>query len=166
MEEHSKPLIFAVVCQAALLLQQISKCQLLSHVQLFVTPCTVTLQALLSKEFSRQEYQNRLPVPSPGIFPTQESNPGLPHCGRILYQLSHQGSPPGSTSATDPFIQGKGSVTLLLQLGRKAQVQAPNRDEDWPEVLSFWQKDCRGNVPFTSHHITGINCPIRLLYHC
>ena len=28
-----------------------------------------------------------------GIFPTQESNPGLPHCGQILYQLSHQGSP-------------------------------------------------------------------------
>ena len=28
-----------------------------------------------------------------GISPIQESNPGLPHCGRILYQLSHQGSP-------------------------------------------------------------------------
>ena len=28
-----------------------------------------------------------------GIFPTQGSNPGLPHCGRILYQLSHKGSP-------------------------------------------------------------------------
>ena len=28
-----------------------------------------------------------------GIFPTQESNPGLLHCGQILYQLSHQGSP-------------------------------------------------------------------------
>ena len=27
------------------------------------------------------------------IFPIQGSNPGLPHCGRILYQLSHQGSP-------------------------------------------------------------------------
>ena len=27
-----------------------------------------------------------------GIFPTQGSNPGLPHCGWILYQLSHQGS--------------------------------------------------------------------------
>ena len=24
-----------------------------------------------------------------GIFPTQGSNPGLPHCRRILYQLSH-----------------------------------------------------------------------------
>ena len=30
-----------------------------------------------------------------GIFPTQGSNPGLPHCRRILYRLSHQGSPPG-----------------------------------------------------------------------
>ena len=27
------------------------------------------------------------------IFPTQGSNPGLPHCRRILYQLSHEGSP-------------------------------------------------------------------------
>ena len=29
-----------------------------------------------------------------GIFPTQGSNPGLPHCRQILYQLSHQGSIP------------------------------------------------------------------------
>ena len=28
-----------------------------------------------------------------GIFLTQGSNPGLPHCRKILYQLSHQGSP-------------------------------------------------------------------------
>ena len=28
-----------------------------------------------------------------GIFPTQGSNPGLPHCRQILYQLSHWGSP-------------------------------------------------------------------------
>ena len=28
-----------------------------------------------------------------GIFPTQGLNPGLPYCRRILYQLSHQGSP-------------------------------------------------------------------------
>ena len=26
-----------------------------------------------------------------GIFPTQGSNPGLPHCRRLLYKLSHQG---------------------------------------------------------------------------
>ena len=28
-----------------------------------------------------------------GIFPTQGSNPGLPHGGQTLYQLSHKGSP-------------------------------------------------------------------------
>ena len=28
-----------------------------------------------------------------GIFPTQESNPGLPRCRQTLYRLSHQGSP-------------------------------------------------------------------------
>ena len=28
-----------------------------------------------------------------GIFPTQGLNPGLPHYRKILYQLSHQGSP-------------------------------------------------------------------------
>ena len=28
-----------------------------------------------------------------GIFLTQESNPGLPHCRWILYQLNHKGSP-------------------------------------------------------------------------
>ena len=28
-----------------------------------------------------------------GLFPTQGSNPGLPHCRQILYQLSHNRSP-------------------------------------------------------------------------
>ena len=31
-----------------------------------------------------------------GIFPTQESNPGLSYCRQILYSLSHQGSPAAS----------------------------------------------------------------------
>ena len=30
-----------------------------------------------------------------GIFLTQESNQGLLHCGRILHQMSYQGSPGG-----------------------------------------------------------------------
>ena len=28
-----------------------------------------------------------------GIFPMKEWNPGLPHCKRILYHVSHKGSP-------------------------------------------------------------------------
>ena len=44
--------------------------------------------------FSRQEYWSGLPCPPAGHpFPTQGSNPGLPHHRRILYHLSHQGSP-------------------------------------------------------------------------
>ena len=37
-----------------------------------------------------------------GIFPTQGSNPGLPHCGQILYQLSHQGSPKDKADRRPP----------------------------------------------------------------
>ena len=49
------------------------------------------LPGSLSTEFSRQQYCSRLPSPSPGDLPTQGSNPDLPHCRQILYQLSHQG---------------------------------------------------------------------------
>ena len=38
-----------------------------------------------------------------GIFPTQVSNPGLPHCRRILYQLSHKGNPRILEWVTYPF---------------------------------------------------------------
>ena len=44
-----------------------------SCVQLFATPWTVACQALLSMEFSRQEYWSGLPCPSPGDLP----NPGI-----------------------------------------------------------------------------------------
>ena len=38
-----------------------------------------------------------------GIFPTQGSNTGLPHCRRILYQLSHKGSPRILRWVANPF---------------------------------------------------------------
>ena len=37
--------------------------------------------------FSRQEYWSGLPFPSLGDLPDQGSNPGLPHCGQMLYRL-------------------------------------------------------------------------------
>ena len=44
----------------------------------------------------------------------------------------HVGQPCGKPrgKATDPLIHAKGSMTLLLQLGRKAHVHTPTRDED------------------------------------
>ena len=40
------------------------------------------------------------------IFPTQGSNPGLPHCGQILYQLSHNGSSRILEWVACPFSSG------------------------------------------------------------
>ena len=40
--------------------------QLFSHASLSVAPWSVSLQAPLSMEFSRQEYWSRLPFPTPG----------------------------------------------------------------------------------------------------
>ena len=64
-----------------------------SHVQLSVTLLTIVCQAPLSLGFSRQEYQSGLLFPSPGVFLTQGSNPGLMHCKQILYHLSHREKP-------------------------------------------------------------------------
>ena len=41
-----------------------------------------------------------------GIFPTQGSNPGLPHCRQILYCLSRQGSPRRLEWVAYPFSRG------------------------------------------------------------
>ena len=41
-----------------------------------------------------------------GIFPTQRSNPGLLHSRKILYQLSHQGSPTKLEWVAYPFSRG------------------------------------------------------------
>ena len=45
----------------------------LSRIQPFATPWTVTLQAPLSMGFSQQEYWSGLPFPPPGDLP----NPGI-----------------------------------------------------------------------------------------
>ena len=61
----------------------------LSHTRLFVTPWTVARQAPLSMEFSRKEYQNGLPFPSPGIFLTHGSNAHLLHWQADSLPLCH-----------------------------------------------------------------------------
>ena len=63
-----------------------------------LTPWTAACQAPLFMGFSRQEYWSGVHALLQGIFPTQGSTPGLPHC-RILYCLNQQGS---------PFLGGKG----------------------------------------------------------
>ena len=71
---------WALVCLCVIWASQVVlvvRWKSLSRVRLFATPWTIQ-----SMEFSRPEY-----------FPTQGSNPGLPHRRQILYQLSHKESP-------------------------------------------------------------------------
>src|SRR5574341_170886 len=64
------------------------------------------------------------------IFPTQGSNPGLPHCRQILYQLSLTGSP--------NLIQ---SCTLIMS------IKLEGKEELWdllkPQAPALEQPRCR-----------------------
>ena len=81
-------------------------------------------------------------------------------CGKASWE-SLVGKPRGK--ATDPLIHAKGSVTLLLHLGRKAHLHAPNRDEDclpWgdsrstPRSMSALERNPQVAVP-TPHKVLG-----------
>ena len=56
-------------------------------------PWTVAYHTPLSMAFSRQEYWSGLPFPFPGDLPDPGIEPRFPAVQKILYQLSHQGSP-------------------------------------------------------------------------
>ena len=86
------------------------KWKLLSRVRLFPTLWTIQ-----SVEFPRPEYWSRYLSLLQGIFPTQGSNPGLPHCRWILYQLRHKGSPRISQKVQGI---GVGSLSLLQHIFR------------------------------------------------
>ena len=80
---------------------------MLDHVWLSATLWTVAGQAPLSMGFSRQEYWSGFHSLLQGIFPTQESNPGLLHCRQILYGLSQspiQISPESDMGETQEWL--------------------------------------------------------------
>ena len=73
----------------------------LSRVWPFATPWTIR-----SVESPRQNTGVGSLSLLQGIFPTQGSSPGLPHCRQILYQLSHKGSPRILEWVAHPFSSG------------------------------------------------------------
>ena len=89
-------------------------------------------------DFSRQKYWSGLPSPSPGDLPDQGSNPGLPHCRRILYHLSHQGL----------------LLLLLLLLSRFSRVRLYATPEtaahQVPPSLGFSRQEHWSGLPFPS----------------
>ena len=77
------------------------KWKALSRVWLFATPWTMK-----SMEFSRPNTGVGSLSLLHGIFLTQGSNPGHPHCRQILYQLSHTGKPKNIGVRSLSLLQG------------------------------------------------------------
>ena len=100
------------------------------------TPWTVAHQAPLSMGLSRPEYWSELPSPPPGIFPTQESNPGLLHYRQILYLLNHQRSP-FSYICRDSFPK-KGNLHRLHDHKPHSLQVKPVGAEQREASLSLW----------------------------
>ena len=50
-----------------------------------------------------------------GLFPTQESNPGLPHCRQILYQLNYQ------------YLPQKYLLEIFTKMSHKKKTEKPVR---------------------------------------
>ena len=77
-----------------------------------------------------------------GIFLTQGSNPGLPHCRQMLYHLSHQGSHQGSwLYRASPSSVAKNIINLM------------------PMV------PCKCYLFLKSHHLlkVGKSCPVHIV---
>ena len=81
------------------------KVKSLSRVRLFATPWTLAYEAPPPMEFSRQEYWSGCHFLLQGIFPTQGSNPSLPHCKQPFLPSESPGKLP---------VYTKGSINLAL----------------------------------------------------
>ena len=111
-------------------------------------------------------------IPGKPVFPElfRLSSRGSTHTtvarGTALWE-SLVGKPRGK--ATDPLIHAKGSVTLLLQLGRIEHVHAPIQDEDrlpWgdsrstPRSMSALERNPQVPAP-TPHKVLGPGIDVR-----
>ena len=110
--------------------------QLLSHVQLFVTPWTIAHQAPLSMEFPRQEYWSGLPFPTPRDLPDPGIEPAFPAlAGGFLTN-----EPPGKPLCIDFVAVVSCSVVS---------------DSLWPPWTVAWQASLSMNFPDKN---TGVGC--------
>ena len=114
--------------------------QLLSHVQLFVTPWTVACQAPLSMGFSRQGYWSRLPFPSPGDLPDLGIKPlslGSPALASRFFTVESAGLPLlvfiYSLQSFYYFFNQLQLVQFFTRLQILALLLVTNSDSLWPK---------------------------------
>ena len=74
------------------------------------------------------------------IFPTQGSNPDLPHCRQILYHLSHQGSPKRILGWVAISSSRETHCQPQTNWGARSSPADAHflRDLSWFQYLTFW----------------------------
>ena len=111
----------------------------LSHVQLFVTPWTVTYQVPLSIGFSRQEYWSGLPFPPPGDLP----NPGVEPRSPTLQADALLSEPPGKPHTIVYRLQSH-TFVCFMYFGR-------------------WVLHTKTSINFSHPHFHGLYSLIRVI---
>ena len=92
---------------------------------------------------------------SGGLFPTQGSNPSLPHCRRIFYQLSHQGSPRLLEWVAYPFSSGFSpprNPTGVSCIAGRFLTSWAMREALWPSESMVSLRHCTYLVNWISRH--------------
>ena len=129
----------------------ISVCMCSVCVRLFAAPRTVTLQALLSMGFPRQEYWTGMPFPSPGDLPDPEIKPAsLASCisyisRQVLYHLrllsessQKEVEPPNwNWTSGSPLSNSSAEETLTLSHSNKATLST---EATWQQQQHHKQK--------------------------
>ena len=99
------------------------------------------------------------------MFATQDSNSGLPHCGQILYQLSHQGGSRILEWVAYPFSSGSsrprnqiGSPALQADFflpaelpGKPTVQESPVQFLGWEDLLEKGMANLSSILPGESH---------------
>ena len=132
--------LFSISCLAISLFQLLLSLWVLSHDS--ATPWTVALQAPLSMWFSRQEYWNRLPFPSPGDLP----DPGIEPTSLV--------SPPLAGRFFTTMPPGKPFFLPLLQALRLSRLL--------PTLLGFTPSETRIQY---SQHLSVLITVVRTVDH-
>ena len=114
----------------------ISEVKSLSHVQLFATPSTVAYQASPSMGFSRQEYWNGLPFPSPGDLPDPGIKPGpSTETDTLTSEL------PGKHSDYHTIVLISHTSNIMLKIIQARLQQLVN--QELPDIKARFQKGRR-----------------------
>jgi len=129
------------------------KCSSLNHVQFFGIPQTVAYQAPLSMEFSRQQYWNGLPFPSPEDLPNPGIKPRSPTLQADSLRLSHLGNP----LYVNTFVH---FVYRLPYWGKGIQTCSKFKSQSKSEIVQVSSPNPEGTMASKMKMPSGSRCEV------